>query len=232
MTLSSLRAKVAGSMNVSAEELSGSDVKHMIMETFQDFTLSKNIIEVPKVEEVKKKKEVKKEVKKEKKVKNEIKKEKEVKIKMSKPKKEKVDEAQDIKSSTKGVSGKSLQIEKLKSYVFKCGVRKVWKKELEGLSESQSIAKIQSILRELGIEGKPSLEQCKAIKAKREFEAEMREIDASNIIEGKRRRRSDDLTKKMIISESESENESESDNENESDHERLDLSALGDSESD
>lgn len=71
------------------------------------------------------------------------------------------------------------------------------KKELEGLNEKQSISKIQGILRELGMEGKPSLEQCKAIKTRREFEAELREIDTSNIIEGKRRSRGSEIDLKV-----------------------------------
>lgn len=119
------------------------------------------------------------------------------------------------------------------------------KKELDGLNEKQSIAKIQGILRELGIEGKPSLEQCKAIKARREFEAELREIDTSNIIEGKRRNRgSSDInirssglrdtsinTKRKIITSDESESADESDDESEKGFE-VDLKVFGDSESD
>lgn len=87
--------------------------------------------------------------------------------------------------------------------------------------------KIQRILKELGIEGKPSIEQCKAIKARREFESELREIDTSNIIEGKRRRSIDSfesIKKKLII-----ESDSEEDDCNEA---AFDLKALGDSESD
>lgn len=246
-------------MKVSTDELSGSDVKLAIMETFQDFTVSKNIIDEPQVEKVStvKKKVSTKEAKAKSKTTEEKKqvktieksaKEKQEKISKSdkNSKTDKDDELQKSenahsKSPSKSISSKSAQIEKLKSYVFKCGVRKVWKKELEGLSEAQSISKIQSILRELGIEGKPSLEQCKAIKAKREFEAEMREIDTSNIIEGKRRRIDKDfIAKKLIISDSEDEGEvdrveSESDisgSETGSEDTKLDLSALGDSESD
>lgn len=123
------------------------------------------------------------------------------------------------------------------------------KKELDGLNEKQSIAKIQGILKELGIEGKPSLEQCKAIKAKREFEAELREIDTSNIIEGKRRNRGDisnsdtgllnksiNSKRKLITSDDESDDESVSVSESESDESEkgieIDLRVIGDSESD
>ena len=61
------------------------------------------------------------------------------------------------------------------------------KKELDGLNDNQCIAKLQTILKELGIKGKPNLDQCKAIKKRREFEAELIEINTSNIIDGKRR---------------------------------------------
>lgn len=70
-------------------------------------------------------------------------------------------------------------------------------------------------MRELGIEGKPSLEQCKIIKDRREFEAELREIDTSNIIEGKRRHGSEtsiqSKKKQFVISSDEESEESEKD---------------------
>lgn len=115
------------------------------------------------------------------------------------------------------------------SFVFNFTHRK---KELDGLNENQCIAKIQGILRELGIEGKPSLEQCKAIKERREFEAELREIDASNIIEGKRRRGSEislPSKKKQIVLSSESES---GDEDTEEQSFKIDLKNFGDSESD
>lgn len=110
---------------------------------------------------------------------------------------------------------------------------------MEGLNENKSIAKIQEILKELGIEGKPSLEQCKAIKKRREFEAELKEIDTSNIIEGKRRRTGANIEtikrKQLIISDDSQESE-DSEESDESDVEstnelEVDLRALGDSES-
>lgn len=73
-------------------------------------------------------------------------------------------------------------LDKLKSYVFKCGVRKIWKRELDGLDETASIAKVRGILEELGMEGRPSLEKCKKIKDQREFAEEMKIIDESKIL--------------------------------------------------
>jgi hypothetical protein len=124
------------------------------------------------------------------------------------------------------------------------------------LNEKKRIAKIQGILRELGMEGKPSLEQCKVIKARREFEAELREIDTSNIIEGKRRSRGSEIDlnasakteteaeakaktktkRKLVISDDEDESSDyDEDHGDESESEKsftIDLNNFGDSESD
>lgn len=72
---------------------------------------------------------------------------------------------------------------KLKSYVFKCGVRKVWKKELEGLDEAQSLAKVKGMLLELGVEGRPSLDKCRKVKERREYEEELRAMNPKLILE-------------------------------------------------
>lgn len=54
--------------------------------------------------------------------------------------------------------------------------------ELEGLNDDQSIANIQQILKEIGVEGRPSLAQCKIIKRRRKFMAGFNGIDISKII--------------------------------------------------
>lgn len=74
------------------------------------------------------------------------------------------------------------QIQHLKNYVFKCGIRKVWKKELEGLTPTQSISRLKKILQDLGMEGRPSLSKCEAIRERLEFEKEMESIDTRNIL--------------------------------------------------
>ncbi|KAJ2059548.1 hypothetical protein GGI17_004316 [Coemansia sp. S146] len=67
-------------------------------------------------------------------------------------------------------------ITNLKQYITKCGLRKVWAKELAGLSGAQQIQHLKDILSELGMEGRPTLEKCKKIKAKRDLLAELEEI--------------------------------------------------------
>ncbi|KAJ3044218.1 HIRA-interacting protein 3 [Rhizophlyctis rosea] len=95
----------------------------------------------------------------------------------------------DIKISEKDEK----KIEQLKKYVLACGVRKQWKKEFEGLNGRQRIKKLNDMLAELGIHDRPTLEKCKKVKEKREFEAEVGSLDLGNIITNTRRRRSDDF---------------------------------------
>ncbi|KAJ2254790.1 hypothetical protein GGI13_001963 [Coemansia sp. RSA 455] len=67
-------------------------------------------------------------------------------------------------------------ITNLKQYITKCGLRKVWAKELAGLSGAQQIQHLKDMLSELGMEGRPTLEKCKKLKAKRDLLAELEEI--------------------------------------------------------
>lgn len=70
-------------------------------------------------------------------------------------------------------------IVKLKSYILKCGKRTNWKVELEGLTPIQSVNKLKNILEDLGIKGRPSLSQCKAIKEQLELKKELEELASS-----------------------------------------------------
>lgn len=67
------------------------------------------------------------------------------------------------------------------SYVYGCGVRKVWTKEFQNLEKSsQQIKRLKEMLTELGMEGRPTIEKAKAIKAKRDFAQELGEYLAWN----------------------------------------------------
>ena len=113
---------------------------------------------------------------------------------------------------------------------------------MEGLNQKESIDKLQGILQELGIDGRPTLEKCKEIKAKRELEAELKEIMNQEhlIVEGKRRRNKSDAEvvaaevkkPKRPVVESESEEEyAESDAEEEEEAVKpIDFSRYGDPE--
>ncbi|KAF8645056.1 hypothetical protein AX16_008114 [Volvariella volvacea WC 439] len=68
-------------------------------------------------------------------------------------------------------------IKRLKSLVLACGIRKVWSKVFHGLDQpSQQIKKLKEILSELGMTGRMSLEQAKAIREKRELEQEIQDV--------------------------------------------------------
>lgn len=58
--------------------------------------------------------------------------------------------------------------------VVACGVRKVWKKEFEGLDKpSQQIKRLHSILGDLGMTPRYTLEKAKAIRERRELAQEL-----------------------------------------------------------
>lgn len=130
-----LREKVAEAMELPIEDLLGKEIKAVILETFQDFLLSKNDKKVgDQVEEDEPKVEDKPATKKPKKDTEMKKKEDKTEKKTSSEasSKTKVDKVEvkytsKLKSpSPSATSTKNSQIERLKSYVFKCGVRKNW----------------------------------------------------------------------------------------------------------
>ncbi|KAJ2539085.1 hypothetical protein EV175_006387 [Coemansia sp. RSA 1933] len=86
-------------------------------------------------------------------------------------------------SANKDISaGSKTTIDNLKSYVNKCGLRKVWSKELIGMNAAQQIRHLKKLLEELGMEGRPTVEKCKKIKAKRELQAELAAMNEDDII--------------------------------------------------
>ncbi|TFK71436.1 hypothetical protein BDN72DRAFT_958112 [Pluteus cervinus] len=70
-------------------------------------------------------------------------------------------------------------IKRLKSFVLACGVRKVWAKVFQGMDQpSQQIKKLKEILADLGMTSRMSLEQAKAIRAKRELAQELEDVQS------------------------------------------------------
>ncbi|KAJ2658142.1 hypothetical protein IWW48_004163 [Coemansia sp. RSA 1200] len=99
---------------------------------------------------------------------------------LSKPKRTKMSSNADKSVS----AGSKKTIDNLKSYINKCGLRKVWSKELAGMNGTQQMRHLKKVLDDLGMEGRPTLEKCKKIKAKRELQAELAAMDQDNIIDG------------------------------------------------
>ncbi|XP_054891256.1 HIRA-interacting protein 3 isoform X4 [Poeciliopsis prolifica] len=81
---------------------------------------------------------------------------------------------------------------RLKRYIALCGVRRNYKKLLDGCRSTRSkVAVLKKELEDLGLRGNPSIEKCKKIRLKREEAQELAELDVDNIIstEGRPRRR-------------------------------------------
>ncbi|KAJ1859845.1 hypothetical protein LPJ73_001660 [Coemansia sp. RSA 2703] len=107
----------------------------------------------------------------------------------------------DSKRSKQPSSANDTTITNLKSYINKCGLRKVWSKELAEMNQAQQIRHLKKILDDLGMEGRPTLEKCKKIKAKRDLQAELEAIEEAPVIdsadESTSRRRRSAATKNM-----------------------------------
>ncbi|KAK0438053.1 hypothetical protein EV421DRAFT_1906897 [Armillaria borealis] len=70
-------------------------------------------------------------------------------------------------------------IKRDQSLVLACGVRKPWAKLFEGVDRpSQQIKIIKDVLAELGMKGRMSVEQAKAIREKREMEQELADVQS------------------------------------------------------
>ncbi|KAM6497312.1 hypothetical protein JOM56_007785 [Amanita muscaria] len=81
------------------------------------------------------------------------------------------------KKSTEPVNKDEETIKRLKSLVTACGVRKVWSRIFEGMDKpSQKIRKLKEILSDLGMKSRLSMEQAKAIRAKRELAQELEDV--------------------------------------------------------
>ncbi|KAL0060606.1 hypothetical protein AAF712_012609 [Marasmius tenuissimus] len=79
------------------------------------------------------------------------------------------------KKSTATLSKDEATIKRLKGFVIACGVRKVWSKLFEGIEDqpSKQIQMLRDMLTDMGMTGRPSMEQAKAIKAKRDLASEL-----------------------------------------------------------
>lgn len=76
------------------------------------------------------------------------------------------------------------RIKKLKSFIVACGMRKQWKKEFQDRpTRKQQIQHLTKILEGLGMTGRLSMNKAKEIKARRDLEAEVNELVASNQVD-------------------------------------------------
>ncbi|KAL1926615.1 hypothetical protein VTP01DRAFT_5510 [Rhizomucor pusillus] len=143
----------------------------------------------------------------------------------------------DTDSSKKDkISQSDETIKRLKMYINKCGVRKSWQKELAGCkTKKDQIDKLKSILEDLGVEGRPTLEKCQKVKAERELKAEIESLDTSNILRdnggGRKTRQTSKKRRRIVESDEEGDTEEEKDTKKKPDP-GFDTSFLGDQGSD
>ncbi|XP_011476606.1 HIRA-interacting protein 3 isoform X1 [Oryzias latipes] len=109
-----------------------------------------------------------------------------------KAKDEKKKTAKGVETSRSQKQDGDKAIVKLKRYISLCGVRRNYKKLLEGCKSIRAkVAVLKKELEDLGVQGQPSLEKCKKIRMKREEAQELAELDVGNIIatQGRPKRR-------------------------------------------
>ncbi|KAJ7071849.1 hypothetical protein B0H15DRAFT_957472 [Mycena belliarum] len=100
-------------------------------------------------------------------------------VKKSKTAKPKDKGGDKVKGKKAELSKDEETIKRLKSLVLACGVRRVWAKVFKDVDKpSQQIQMLREILTELGMSGRMSLEQAKAIKARRELAKELEDVQA------------------------------------------------------
>ncbi|XP_007562926.1 HIRA-interacting protein 3 isoform X1 [Poecilia formosa] len=86
----------------------------------------------------------------------------------------------------RGPKDEDKAVVRLKRYIALCGVRRNYKKLLDGCRSTRSkVAVLKKELEDLGLRGNPSIEKCKKIRLKREEAQELAELDVHNIISTK-----------------------------------------------
>lgn len=100
--------------------------------------------------------------------------------------------SEERENTSRGKDEENKAVSRLKRYIALCGVRRNYKKLLDGCrSVKAKVAVLKKELEELGVEGQPSIEKCKKARLKREEAQELAELDMSNIIttQGRPKRR-------------------------------------------
>ncbi|XP_056607853.1 HIRA-interacting protein 3 [Triplophysa dalaica] len=100
--------------------------------------------------------------------------------------------SEERESTPRGKDEENKTVARLKRYIALCGVRRNYKKLLDGCrSIKAKVTVLKKELEELGVEGQPTIEKCKKARLKREEAQEVAELDVSNIIttQGRPKRR-------------------------------------------
>jgi hypothetical protein len=78
------------------------------------------------------------------------------------------------KSATTPDDSQEAEIKKLQGWLLKCGIRKLWHRELARCSDShEKISHLKGMLKDAGMDGRYSAEKAKQIKERRELESDL-----------------------------------------------------------
>jgi hypothetical protein len=81
------------------------------------------------------------------------------------------------KSKDADLDPNEAEIKRLQGWLVKCGIRKVWSRELAPYDTPKAkIKHLKNMLKDAGMDGRYSVEKAKQIKEKREFEADLASI--------------------------------------------------------
>jgi hypothetical protein len=70
------------------------------------------------------------------------------------------------------------EIKRLQGWLIKCGIRKLWHRELASCSNSrEKISHLKEMLKDAGMDGRYSVEKAKQIKERRELEADLEAVN-------------------------------------------------------
>ena len=98
----------------------------------------------------------------------------EARSKSTKPKVLKVDKDKDLGPD-------EAEIKRLQSWLLKCGIRKLWHKELAPYETTKAkIRHLKEMLKDVGMDGRYSAEKASAIKERRELAADLEAVQEGN----------------------------------------------------
>ncbi|KAF2200793.1 hypothetical protein GQ43DRAFT_60758 [Delitschia confertaspora ATCC 74209] len=79
--------------------------------------------------------------------------------------------------AAKDIDPNEAEMKRLQGWLVKCGIKKVWSKELAKFDTSKAkINHLKGMLKDAGMDGKPSIEKAARIKEQREFAADLEAI--------------------------------------------------------
>lgn len=82
---------------------------------------------------------------------------------------------------TSDVPPQEAEIKRLQSWLIKCGIRKMWHRELAPCStENAKISHLKQMLKDAGMDGRYSVEKARQIKEKRELAADLEAVQEGN----------------------------------------------------